>query len=158
MSDFIATSVMSVGLLFYMFGSTRISEFSDIRKCLNTSMYQALAFLASKNAAEVRNIKNPIHVYKCIEENVDDVANIKWYPYSSLVKNGKPDMGKIGQIGFECYEANFHYDGSTKLPSLEKMMMVLRKSPDCQIDISEVTEKEIINEYKFIVSLKKQAD
>jgi len=37
-------------------------------------------------------------------------------------------------------------------------MMVLRKSPDCQIDISEATEKEIINEYKFIVSLKKQAD
>ena len=33
-------------------------------------------------------------------------------------------------------------------------MMVLRKSPDCQIDISEATEKEIINEYKFIVSLK----
>ena len=45
---------MSVGLLFYMFGSTKISEFSDIRKCLNTFMYQALAFLASKNAAEIR--------------------------------------------------------------------------------------------------------
>ena len=58
MSDFIATSVMSVGLLFYMFGSTKISEFPDIRKCLNTFMYQALAFLASKNAAEIRQPKN----------------------------------------------------------------------------------------------------
>ena len=38
-----------------MFSSTKISEFSDIRKCLNTFMYQALAFLASKNAAEIRN-------------------------------------------------------------------------------------------------------
>ena len=37
-----------------MFDSTKISEFSDIRKCLNTFMYQALAFLASKNAAEIR--------------------------------------------------------------------------------------------------------
>ena len=46
---------MSVSLLFYMFGSTKISEFSDIRKCLNTFMYQALAVLASKNAAEIRN-------------------------------------------------------------------------------------------------------
>ena len=54
MSDFIATFVMSVGLLFYMFGSTKISEFSDIRKCLNTFMYQTLVFLASKNAAEIR--------------------------------------------------------------------------------------------------------
>ena len=59
-----------------MFGSTKISEFLTYASVLNTSMYQALAFLASKNAAEVRNIKNPIHVYKCIEENVDDVANI----------------------------------------------------------------------------------
>ena len=55
MSDFIATFVMSVDLLFYMFGSTKISEFSDIRKCLNTFMYQELAFLASKNAAEIRD-------------------------------------------------------------------------------------------------------
>lgn len=30
MSDFIATFVMSVDLLFYMFSSTKISEFSDI--------------------------------------------------------------------------------------------------------------------------------
>ncbi|ERJ74663.1 hypothetical protein HMPREF0653_02149 [Prevotella disiens JCM 6334 = ATCC 29426] len=45
---------MSVDLLFYMFDSTKISEFSDIRKRLNTFMYQALAFLASKNAAEIR--------------------------------------------------------------------------------------------------------
>ena len=37
--------------------STKISEFSDIRKCLNTFMYQALAFLASKNAAEIRIIQ-----------------------------------------------------------------------------------------------------
>ena len=54
MSDFIATFVMSVDLLFYMFDSTKISEISDIRKRLNTFMYQALAFLASKNAAEIR--------------------------------------------------------------------------------------------------------
>ncbi|MES5005887.1 hypothetical protein [Prevotella disiens] len=58
MSDFIATFVMSVDLLFYMFSSTKISEFSDIRKRLNTFMYQALAFLASKNAAEIRNTNN----------------------------------------------------------------------------------------------------
>ena len=45
---------MSVGLLFYMFDSTKISEFSDIRKRLNTFMYQALAFLASKNTTEIR--------------------------------------------------------------------------------------------------------
>ena len=57
MSDFIATFVMSVDLLFYMFDSTKISEFSDIRKRLNTFMYQALAFLASKNAAEIRIYK-----------------------------------------------------------------------------------------------------
>ena len=37
--------------------STKIGEFSDIRKCLNTFMYQALAFLASKNAAEIRIIQ-----------------------------------------------------------------------------------------------------
>lgn len=65
---------------------------------------------------------------------------------------------KIGQIGFECYEANFHYDDSIELPSLTEMMKVLRQSPDCQIDISEASHKEIINEYKFIMSLKKQVD
>lgn len=54
MSDFIATFVMSVDLLFYMFDSTKISVFSDTHKCLNTFMYQALAFLESKNAAEIR--------------------------------------------------------------------------------------------------------
>ena len=37
--------------------STNIGEISDIRKCLNTFMYQALAFLASKNAAEIRIIQ-----------------------------------------------------------------------------------------------------
>ena len=37
--------------------STKIGEISDIRKCLNTFMYQALAFLASKNAAEIRIIQ-----------------------------------------------------------------------------------------------------
>jgi hypothetical protein len=51
---------MSVGLLFYMFDSTKISEFSDIRKYLNTFMYQALAFLASKNAAEIRFLKGDL--------------------------------------------------------------------------------------------------
>ena len=62
MSDFIATFVMSVGLLFYMLSSTKISEFSDIRKYLNTFMYQALAFLASKNATEIRINKKLIKI------------------------------------------------------------------------------------------------
>ena len=70
MPDFIATFVMSVGLLFYIFGSTKISEFSDIRKCLNTFMYQALAFLASKNAAEIRyiiNLLGTVNKYKILD-------------------------------------------------------------------------------------------
>ena len=66
MSDFIATFVMSVDLLFYMFNSTKISEFSDIRKRLNTFMYQALAFLASKNAAEISFYTNYLFFCSCI--------------------------------------------------------------------------------------------
>lgn len=100
------------------------------------------------------NIKNPTQIYECKEGQITDMVNIKWYPYSSLVTNRKPNMSKIGQIGFECYEANFHYDDSIKLPSLSEMMKTLRQSPDCQIDISEATKEEIIMEYKFIMSLK----
>ena len=53
-SDFIATFVMSERFRIFVFYTTKVSDFSDIAKCLETFVYQTLALFENFFIAELR--------------------------------------------------------------------------------------------------------
>src|SRR5574344_82217 len=53
-SDFIATLVMSERFRIFVFYTTKVSDFSDIAKCLETFVYQTLALFENFFIAELR--------------------------------------------------------------------------------------------------------
>ena len=69
-----------------------------------------------------------------------------------LITKGIPNMGKIGKIAFECYEARIKQVRASKLPSHD-MIVALCGCSDCMIDISEASASEIKNEYSFQVKV-----
>lgn len=129
------------------------------------AIYEAVKELAEKKDKNLgigidRN--NPIHVWTCYNgDRSASTDNYKWYSCKELITKGMPDMGKIGEIAFECYEANRPLAKIGKLPSVRDMIKALCKCPDCSIDISESSSSEIKKEYVFLVkigAIENQAD
>ncbi len=56
-SDFIATFVMSERFRIFVFNTTKVSDFSDIAKCLETFVYQTLMLFENFFIAELRHYK-----------------------------------------------------------------------------------------------------
>lgn len=93
------------------------------------------------------------HTWTCHKEDICGSKRIKWISCKKLITKGKPDMGKIGELSFECYDASLKKVRVSKLPSVHNMIKALCRCSDCMIDISEASASEIKKEYSFLVKV-----
>lgn len=99
------------------------------------------------------DLDNPTHAWTCHKKDICGNKRNKWVSSKKLITNGKPNMGKIGELSFKCYEASLQKARVTKLPSVHDMIKALCRCSDCMIDISEASASEIKKEYSFLVKV-----
>lgn len=99
------------------------------------------------------DLDNPSHIWACHKEDICGNKGYKWFSSKKLIFNGKPNMGKIGELSFKYYEASLQKVRVTKLPSVHNMIIALCRCFDCMIDISEASANEIKREYSYLVKV-----